>query len=168
VRTIGAIYSWKVLRNSGGFLRGRVSGEARRRALFALVEIVDLTRSLSSGSRPGRGGSDLAQTECPRNATRHCLGASRRIRTFAGVVAPADEVGGRYCQDCHVAEVESDATKRAGVKPYALNPETSQGAVGQKRGNGGRAVLSGGARAPGAPTCPSSLSSPAAPCRNRC
>ena len=44
---------------------------------------------------------------------------------WAAVVAPADEVGGRYCEDCHVAEIEPDATKRAGVKPYALNAETA-------------------------------------------
>ncbi len=45
---------------------------------------------------------------------------------WAGVVAAADEVGGRYCEDCHVAEIEPDAAKRAGVKPYALNPETAK------------------------------------------
>ena len=45
---------------------------------------------------------------------------------WAGVVAAADEVGGRYCEDCHVAEIEPDPAKRAGVKPYALNPETAK------------------------------------------
>ncbi len=42
---------------------------------------------------------------------------------WAGVVAPADEVGGRYCEDCRVAEVVEDAEFRAGVRPYALDPE---------------------------------------------
>jgi NAD(P)-dependent dehydrogenase (short-subunit alcohol dehydrogenase family) len=45
---------------------------------------------------------------------------------WAGVVAAADDVGGRYCEDCHVAEIEPDAAKRAGVKPYALNAETAE------------------------------------------
>ena len=45
---------------------------------------------------------------------------------WAGVVAPADEVGGHYGEDCRVAQIEPDATKRAGVKPYALNPETAK------------------------------------------
>src|ERR1700733_3203706 len=45
---------------------------------------------------------------------------------WAGAVAAADDVGGRYCEDCHVAAIEPDATKRAGVKPYALNPETAK------------------------------------------
>jgi NAD(P)-dependent dehydrogenase (short-subunit alcohol dehydrogenase family) len=44
---------------------------------------------------------------------------------WAGVVAAAGDVGGRYCEDCHVAEIEPDATKRAGVKPYAFNSETA-------------------------------------------
>ncbi len=45
---------------------------------------------------------------------------------WAGVVASADVVGGRYCEDCHVAEIEPNPAKRAGVKPYALNPETAK------------------------------------------
>jgi NAD(P)-dependent dehydrogenase (short-subunit alcohol dehydrogenase family) len=45
---------------------------------------------------------------------------------WAGVVATADEVGGRYCEDCHVAEIEPNSAKRAGVKPYALNPERAK------------------------------------------
>jgi NAD(P)-dependent dehydrogenase (short-subunit alcohol dehydrogenase family) len=45
---------------------------------------------------------------------------------WAGAVAAADEVGGRYCEDCHVAEIEPDAAKRAGVKAYALDPETAK------------------------------------------
>jgi NAD(P)-dependent dehydrogenase (short-subunit alcohol dehydrogenase family) len=44
---------------------------------------------------------------------------------WAGVVAPAGEVAGRYCEDCHVAELEPNPATRAGVKPYALNPETA-------------------------------------------
>ncbi len=41
---------------------------------------------------------------------------------WAGVVAEADEVGGRFCEDCHVGEVLSDPTVMAGVRPYALDP----------------------------------------------
>jgi NAD(P)-dependent dehydrogenase (short-subunit alcohol dehydrogenase family) len=42
---------------------------------------------------------------------------------WAGVVAPADVVGGHYCEDCHVAEVVDDPRFRGGVRPYALDPE---------------------------------------------
>ena len=45
---------------------------------------------------------------------------------WAGVTAPASEVGGRYCEDCRVAEVELNPAKRAGVKPYALDPENAK------------------------------------------
>jgi NAD(P)-dependent dehydrogenase (short-subunit alcohol dehydrogenase family) len=42
---------------------------------------------------------------------------------WAGVVASADAVGGRYCEDCHVAELNTDPEIREGVRAYALNPE---------------------------------------------
>jgi NAD(P)-dependent dehydrogenase (short-subunit alcohol dehydrogenase family) len=42
---------------------------------------------------------------------------------WAGAVAKAEEVGGRYCEDCHVAEVVADPEIRRGVKPYAVDPE---------------------------------------------
>ncbi len=45
---------------------------------------------------------------------------------WAGVVADADEVGGRYCLDCHVAEVLDDPSEvslHRGVCRYALDPE---------------------------------------------
>ena len=41
---------------------------------------------------------------------------------WAGVVAPAEEVGARYCEDCHVAGFNDDATSRVGVRSYALDP----------------------------------------------
>lgn len=42
---------------------------------------------------------------------------------WAGVVAPADAVGGRYCEDCHVAEVSAGRGILPGVRPYAVDPE---------------------------------------------
>lgn len=44
---------------------------------------------------------------------------------WAGVVASGDEVGGRYCENCHVSQV-TDAQigpVSEGVRPYALDPE---------------------------------------------
>ena len=40
---------------------------------------------------------------------------------WAAFVAPSDAVGGHYCEDCHVCEVNDDTTSRAGVRSYALN-----------------------------------------------
>jgi NAD(P)-dependent dehydrogenase (short-subunit alcohol dehydrogenase family) len=48
---------------------------------------------------------------------------------WAGVVAPADAVGGRYCEDCHVAEIVEggpDLTIRGGVRAYALDPDRAK------------------------------------------
>jgi NAD(P)-dependent dehydrogenase (short-subunit alcohol dehydrogenase family) len=41
---------------------------------------------------------------------------------WAGFVASSNAVGGRYCEDCHVCEVNDDTTSRAGVRSYAVNP----------------------------------------------
>ncbi len=42
---------------------------------------------------------------------------------WSGFVAPADAVGGRYCEDCHVAEVVDGSDVRGGVRAYALDPD---------------------------------------------
>ena len=41
---------------------------------------------------------------------------------WAACVAPADEIGARYCEDCHVAEVMDDPSAKNGVRSYALDP----------------------------------------------
>jgi NAD(P)-dependent dehydrogenase (short-subunit alcohol dehydrogenase family) len=49
---------------------------------------------------------------------------------WAGVVAPADEIGGRYCENCHVGKIVPDhATISAiseGVRGYALDPKNAE------------------------------------------
>jgi NAD(P)-dependent dehydrogenase (short-subunit alcohol dehydrogenase family) len=45
---------------------------------------------------------------------------------WGGFVAPADLVGGKYCEDCHVAELVEGAEIRGGVRPYALDPESAK------------------------------------------
>jgi NAD(P)-dependent dehydrogenase (short-subunit alcohol dehydrogenase family) len=49
---------------------------------------------------------------------------------WAAVVAPADEVGGQYCENCHVGKiVPDDVTITAvseGVCSYALNPKNAE------------------------------------------
>ena len=42
---------------------------------------------------------------------------------WAGVTAPADEVGGKYSEDCHVAEITSDGP--FGVRAYAIDPASA-------------------------------------------
>ena len=50
---------------------------------------------------------------------------------WAAAVAPAASIGGRYCEDCHVAEIVPDDVKissavREGVRAYALDPKHAQ------------------------------------------
>lgn len=48
---------------------------------------------------------------------------------WAAAVASADEVGGRYCEDCHVGEQvnsEEAGVMAGGVRPYALDAERAK------------------------------------------
>jgi hypothetical protein len=45
---------------------------------------------------------------------------------WAGFVADADAIGGRYCEDCGVADRADGPDSRAGVYAYALDPDTAK------------------------------------------
>jgi NAD(P)-dependent dehydrogenase (short-subunit alcohol dehydrogenase family) len=49
---------------------------------------------------------------------------------WAGVVAPAGEIGGRYCENCHVGKIVPDEVAISaiseGVRGYALDPASAQ------------------------------------------
>jgi NAD(P)-dependent dehydrogenase (short-subunit alcohol dehydrogenase family) len=49
---------------------------------------------------------------------------------WAGVVAPGEEIGGRYCEDCHVANLVPDNvptnTMTEGVRGYALDADNAE------------------------------------------
>jgi NAD(P)-dependent dehydrogenase (short-subunit alcohol dehydrogenase family) len=45
---------------------------------------------------------------------------------WAACVADAEAIGGRYCEDCHVAEVVTVPGLRGGVRPYALDPQRAR------------------------------------------
>ncbi|WP_437895575.1 SDR family NAD(P)-dependent oxidoreductase [Sorangium sp. So ce124] len=72
-----------------------------------------------------RSNADLAARGKPPFALKTILqGAATSV--WAGVVAAADEVGGRYCENCHVTtRVTLDPIDpiSEGVRPYALDPE---------------------------------------------
>jgi NAD(P)-dependent dehydrogenase (short-subunit alcohol dehydrogenase family) len=48
---------------------------------------------------------------------------------WAGVVSPADEIGGRYCENCHVSQLVADHVAISGVsegvRAYALDTNTA-------------------------------------------
>ena len=58
---------------------------------------------------------------------------------WAGVVAPADLVGGKYCEDCHVAECHGGSRRAHRRPPLCARSRARQGAVGEERGDGRRA-----------------------------
>ena len=49
---------------------------------------------------------------------------------WAGVVAPADEIGGRYCENCHVGKIVADnvtiSAISEGIRGYALDPTNAE------------------------------------------
>jgi NAD(P)-dependent dehydrogenase (short-subunit alcohol dehydrogenase family) len=49
---------------------------------------------------------------------------------WAGVIAPADEIGGRYCENCHVGHIVPDDVTISGVsegvRGYALDPKNAE------------------------------------------
>jgi NAD(P)-dependent dehydrogenase (short-subunit alcohol dehydrogenase family) len=47
-------------------------------------------------------------------------GAATQV--WAGFVADAAEIGGKYCEDCGVAKLTNDPDAMGGVRPYALDP----------------------------------------------
>ena len=45
---------------------------------------------------------------------------------WAAAVADADEIGGRYLEDCHVAALAEDDGLREGVRAYAIDPDNAR------------------------------------------
>ncbi|HEX4292933.1 MAG TPA: SDR family NAD(P)-dependent oxidoreductase [Rhizomicrobium sp.] len=65
----------------------------------------------------GTSAAAFAWKTIPQGAATSC---------WAGFVAPADAVGGKYCEDCHVAELNTEPGLRGGVQPYALDPANAK------------------------------------------
>jgi NAD(P)-dependent dehydrogenase (short-subunit alcohol dehydrogenase family) len=85
---------------------GRYMSAETRDALIA-----NINASLPKGAPP------FAWKSIPQGAA---------TSVWAGCVADAQAVGGRYCEDCHVAEINSAPGIRGGVQPYALDPQRAQ------------------------------------------
>ena len=76
----------------------------------------ETVQKLIDGLGPGRDAAMAAYTW-----KTVAQGAATTV--WAGIVAPADEVAARYCEDCHVAEVVDDPASQTGVRSYALDPD---------------------------------------------
>ena len=95
--------------------------------------VTDLGRHLTDETMgaliEARGDADVTFKSVPQGAA---------TSVWAGFVAEADAVGGRYCEDCAVAPVITDPASSPGVMAYALDPDTavalwarSEGLVGE-------------------------------------
>jgi NAD(P)-dependent dehydrogenase (short-subunit alcohol dehydrogenase family) len=92
-----------------GGIRTELSRHMTKEALDKLVEQIN-------ASQP-KGSPPFQWKTIPQGAA---------TSVWAAAVADAAAVGGRYCEDCHVAEIASDPAVRGGVQPYALDPQRAQ------------------------------------------
>jgi NAD(P)-dependent dehydrogenase (short-subunit alcohol dehydrogenase family) len=76
-----------------------------------------MTEETFAALPPARAGQETIWKSIPAGAA---------TSVWAGFVAEPDTIGGRYCQDCHVAPITDDPTSREGVYAYALDPETAR------------------------------------------
>ena len=78
--------------------------------------IEQLNRQLAAEGKPLFQWKSIAQ------------GAATSVWT--AVAAPADQIGGRYCENCHVGAIVPDGVKlnsnSEGVRGYALDPENAE------------------------------------------
>lgn len=79
-------------------------------ALEALLEQINATARET-------GGDEFEFKSIPQGAA---------TSVWAAAVADPAEVGGRYLEDCHVAELADDDSLRAGVRAYAIDPDNAR------------------------------------------
>lgn len=93
-----------------GGIRTELSRHLSEDALATLIAQIDLTAKAA-------GLPAFEYKTIPQGAA---------TSVWAAVVAEADAVGGRYCEDCHVAEIAEGEGVRSGVRPYALDADRAR------------------------------------------
>ena len=88
---------------------GGIQTELGRHMTPELVE--EMMARINRGAKPGQAPAFRFKSVPQGSATS----------VWSGFVGPAESVGGHYCEDCHVCEINDDATSRVGVRSYALN-----------------------------------------------
>ncbi len=77
----------------------------------------ELIEQMQARWRATTSGQEIRFKSVPQGAA---------TQVWTACVAPADAIGGRYCEDCHVAEVNDNPANRAGVRSYALDPARAE------------------------------------------
>jgi NAD(P)-dependent dehydrogenase (short-subunit alcohol dehydrogenase family) len=83
---------------------------------YMTPEVMEKLIATMNASQP-KGAAPFSRKSVPQGAA---------TSVWAACVADAEAIGGRYCEDCHVAEVVSDPGLRGGVQAYALDPQSAQ------------------------------------------
>lgn len=92
-----------------GGIRTELGRHMSEEAVQAMIDSIDAARP--------EGAPKFAFKSIPQGAA---------TSVWAGAVASAEEVGGRYCEDCHVAEITEGDRVRQGVRAYAVDPERAK------------------------------------------
>lgn len=98
--------------------RGRGNGQ-RACAVHPGMIMTELGRYMTEETM-GQLSSSLAEAATKPEWKSIPQGAATTV--WSAFAAAADAIGGRYCEDCHVADVAVDASARTGVNAYALDP----------------------------------------------
>jgi NAD(P)-dependent dehydrogenase (short-subunit alcohol dehydrogenase family) len=56
------------------------------------------------------------------NVTYKTIPQGAATSVWSAIVAPADEIGAKFCEDCNVAAINEEQGLRRGVRPYAIDP----------------------------------------------
>ncbi len=67
----------------------------------------------------------LVEARGDRELTWKTIPAGAATSVWTGFVADADAIGGRYCEDCGVADITADPSSPIGVFAYAVDPEAA-------------------------------------------
>jgi len=76
-------------------------------------ELIEQMQARWRASNPGGQAQTMRFKTIPQGTA---------TQVWAACVAPAEAVGGHYCEDCNVAEVNDNEAPRTGVKSYAVDP----------------------------------------------
>lgn len=79
-------------------------------------EVLEKLMTQMSASQP-KGTPPINYKSIPQGAA---------TSVWAACVAEAEAIGGRYCEDCHLAEIVSGSALRDGVRAYALDRQRAQ------------------------------------------
>ena len=107
----GATEAVRAAANTGGAvhpgsIRTELSRHLTPEATQKLIAAINETQKL-------HGGTPHAYKSIPQGAA---------TSVPAATIAPVEEIGGQYCEDCHVAAIQEGEGLRGGVRPYALDP----------------------------------------------